>query len=159
MPHASQNYLVGVISDTHGRLPRPVAAVFRKVDLIIHAGDIGDPKILQALKKIAPTKAVRGNMDMDSWAHKLPKNEIVKIGQILLYLVHDLHGTRLQPGTDAYDAVVSGHTHRPAIEKRDGVLYINPGSAVQPRFGYPPSVALLEIKSTSIQARLVELKE
>ena len=154
----SNSNLIGVISDTHGRLPRSALEVFGNVNLIIHAGDIGEPDILKALNKIAPTKAVRGNMDTGNWALKLPKNEIVKIEQILLYVLHDVNGFKHQPDSAAYDAVISGHTHRPTVEKRHGMLYINPGSAVQPRFGYPPSVALLQIKNNAIQARLVELK-
>lgn len=155
----SNSYLIGVISDTHSRLPRSAGKVFSNVDLIIHAGDIGEPEVLKALEKMAPTIAVRGNMDMGSWAHKLPKNEVIKTGQILLYVLHDVNGFKLQLDSAAYDAVISGHTHRPNVEKRHGILYINPGSAVQPRFGYPPSVALVQIKNNAIQTRLIELKE
>lgn len=155
----SNSKLIGVISDTHGRLPRSAVKVFGNVDLIIHAGDIGEPDILKTLEKIAPTKAVRGNMDTGNWALKLPKNEVIKIKQILLYVLHDVNRLKPQPDTTVYDAVISGHTHRPTVEKKHGVLYINPGSAVQPRFGYPPSVALLEIKNNTIHTRLIELKK
>ena len=159
MPITSNSNLIGVISDTHGRLPRSAVKVFSDVDLIIHAGDIGEPDILKTLEKVAPTKAVRGNMDTGNWALKLPKNEVIKIEQILLYVLHDVNRLKLQPDSTAYDAVISGHTHRPAVEKKHGMLYINPGSAVQPRFGYPPSVALLRIKNNAVQARLIELKD
>ena len=155
----SNSNLIGVISDTHSRLPRSAVKVFGNVDLIIHAGDIGEPDILKTLEKIAPTKAVRGNMDTGNWALKLPKNDVIKIGQIVLYVLHDVNGLKLQSDSTAYNAVISGHTHRPAVEKMRGVLYINPGSAVQPRFGYPPSVALLRIKNNAVQARLIELKD
>ena len=159
MPPKSKNYSIGIISDTHGRLPRSVADVFGDVVLIIHAGDIGGSEILKALNKIAPTKAVRGNMDAGSWAQNLPQNEVIKMDQILLYVIHDIYGFKRQPDSLVCDAVISGHTHRPMVEKKHGVLYINPGSAVQPRFGYPPSVALLRIQNHSIQVRLVELKD
>jgi putative phosphoesterase len=159
MPMTSSSKLIGVISDTHGRLPRAAVKVFGKVDLIIHAGDIGEPDILKTLEMIAPTKAVRGNMDSGSWALKLPKNEVIKIERVLLYVLHDVNGLNVQPDSTPYDAVISGHTHRPAVEKKHGVLYINPGSAVQPRFGYPPSVALLRIKNNAIHTRLIELKK
>ena len=158
MAPTSNNYSIGIISDTHGRLPRPVTDVFGDVDLIIHAGDIGGPEILKALETLAPTKAVRGNMDAGGWAQKLPLNEVIKMDQILLYVIHDLYGFNRQPDPAACDAVISGHTHRPNVEKRHGILYINPGSAVQPRFGYPPSVALLQIKNNAIQTRLIELR-
>ena len=156
---SKDNYLIGTISDTHGRLPQSVLKVFASVDLIIHAGDIGGPEILVSLRKIAPTIAVRGNMDIGRWATRLQQNEIVKAGRILLYVLHDVQGFKFRNILDRYHAVISGHTHRPKVEKKQGILFINPGSAVQPRFGYPASVALLQIKKTSIQARLVELKD
>jgi putative phosphoesterase len=154
-----ENYLIGVIADTHGRLPNLVLKAFSSVDLIIHAGDIDEPEVLTSLEKIALTIAVRGNMDLNKWALQLPKNEIIKIGRILLYVLHDVQGFKFRNDSDTYDAVISGHTHRPKVEKKQGILFINPGSAVQPRFGYPASVALLRIKNTSIQARLLELKD
>ena len=159
MPAADHKYLIGVISDTHGRLPPSTVEAFSNVDLIIHAGDIGDPDILKSLEKIAPTKAVRGNMDNGSWAHRLPKNEVINIDQIRLYVLHDVYGFEMHSASAEYDVVVSGHTHRPKVEKKRGILYINPGSAVLPRSGYPPSVALLRIQNKAIQVRLIELKE
>ena len=151
------NYLIGIISDTHGRLPQSVSKVFKKTDLIIHAGDIGDPKIIDALEKIAPTKAVRGNMDTGNWARQLRQNETIKINHQCLHVIHDVYHLAIKAEPDTYQAVIYGHTHRPQVEKQRGVLFVNPGSAVQPRFGYPPSVALLEIKDDSISARLIDL--
>ena len=151
------SYLIGIISDTHGRLPQSVATVFKKADLIIHAGDIGDPKIIADLATIAPTKAVRGNMDMGAWTDRLGINETITIRNKRLYVIHDVHDLDRKPGANAYHVVIYGHTHRPQVDKQHGVLYVNPGSAVQPRYGYPPSVALLEIKDNAINARLVDL--
>jgi len=152
-----ENYLIGIISDTHGRLPQSVSKVFKKTDLIIHAGDIGDPQIIETLEKIAPTRAVRGNMDMGQWAGQLPRNETVKINHKGLYVIHDVYHLDINAKTGTYHVVIYGHTHRPQVEKQKGILYVNPGSAVQPRHGYPPSVALLEIKGDAIKARLIDL--
>ena len=151
------NYLIGIISDTHGRLPQSVPKVFKNTDLIIHAGDIGDPQIIDALEKIAPTRAVRGNMDMGQWAGQLPRSETVKINHKGLYVIHDDYHLDKNAKADTYHVVIYGHTHRPQVEKQEGILYVNPGSAVQPRHGYPPSVALLEIKGEAIKASLIDL--
>lgn len=151
------SYLIGVISDTHGRLPQSVLKVFSKTDLIIHAGDIGDPEILNSLGKIAPTIAVRGNMDAGKWARRLPKNETVKICHRQLHVLHDVYNLDIILDSNNYHVIIYGHTHQPQVEKQQGVLYVNPGSAVHPRFGYPPSVALLQIEEGSIKARLIDL--
>ena len=153
------NYLIGIISDTHGRLPQSVSKVFEMTDLIIHAGDIGDPRIIDALEKIAPLRAVRGNMDMGNWARRLRQNETIVINHQRLHVIHDVYDLAIKPESEAYQAVIYGHTHRPQVEKQHGVLFVNPGSAVQPRFGYPPSVALLEIKVDFLSARLVDLSK
>lgn len=152
-------YLVGVISDTHGRLPQPILKEFKGVDLIIHAGDVGRAEILESLDKIAPTIAVRGNMDMGGWASNLAGQEIIKISNITLFVLHDIGRLELNPDSCPYDAVISGHTHRPMVIKQNEIFYLNPGSAVQPRYGYPASVALLRIKGNSIEAGLIELKD
>ena len=151
------SYLIGIISDTHGRLPQSVSKVFSRTDLIIHAGDIGGPEIIDALEKIAPTRAVRGNMDMGKWARQLRQTDTIKINHKRLVAIHDVYKLDINAQSDNYQAVIYGHTHRPQVEKQQGVLYVNPGSAVQPRFGYPPSVALLEIKGDTIRARLIDL--
>jgi putative phosphoesterase len=154
---AKNNYFVGIISDTHGRLPQSVSKVFKNTDLIIHAGDIGNPDIIEALEKIAPTRAVRGNMDMGQWARQLRQNETITINNQRLYVIHDIYKLNIRAQSDTYRVVICGHTHRPQMEKQQGILYLNPGSAVQPRFGYPPSVALLEIKGEAIRARMIDL--
>ena len=151
------SYLVGIISDTHGHLPQSTSHVFKDVDLIVHAGDIGDPDIIDALRKIAPTMAVRGNMDMGQWARQLPQNETVNIGSKTLCVIHDVYHLDIDAKAHGCHVVIFGHTHKPQVEKRQGVLYVNPGSAVQPRYGYPPSAALLEINNATVHARLVEL--
>lgn len=156
---AKDQYLVGVISDTHGCLPGSALRVFQDTDLIIHAGDIGKQRLLKSLGKIAPTIGVRGNMDMDPWARHLPTQEAVKVSKVMLRVIHDVHKIELSPHSNTYQIVISGHTHRPLVERQRKVLFLNPGSAVQPRYGYPASVALLRIKGNSVEARLIELKE
>lgn len=151
------SYLIGVISDTHGRLPQSVLKVFTKTDLIIHAGDIDDQEILNSLGRIAPTIAVRGNMDTGKWARRLPQNETVKIGHRQLHVLHDIYNLDINLDSNNYHVVIYGHTHQPQVEKQQGVLYVNPGSAVHPGFGYPPSVVLLQIEEGSIKARLIDL--
>jgi putative phosphoesterase len=154
-----KRYLIGIISDTHGRLPLAVAKVFQKVDLIIHAGDIGDPEIIAALKKIAPIAAVRGNMDMGAWIDRLHRTETITIADKRVHVIHECHHLDPKANDSEYHVIIYGHTHRPQMDKQQGVLYVNPGSAVQPRFGYPPSVALLEINGDTIKARLVDLNQ
>ena len=153
------DYLVGVISDTHGRLPQSVLTVFKDTDLIVHAGDIGNPEILESLGKIAPIIGVRGNMDVGHWARHLPEKKVIKISQIMLCVIHDVYRSELSPNSSSCQIVISGHTHRPLVEKHPKVLFLNPGSAVQPRYGYPASVALLRIIGKTLKARLIELKD
>ena len=150
-------YLIGVISDTHGRLPRSVSKAFQNTDLIIHAGDIGDPEIIDSLEKIAPLRAVRGNMDLGQWAVGLKRTDTIKIGNKRLYVIHDAYHLSRQAPSSKCHVVVYGHTHRPRVKTQQGVLFVNPGSAVQPRHGYPPSVALLEVNGDVVNARLIDL--
>ena len=154
---AKKSYLIGIISDTHGHLPQSASHIFKNVDLIVHAGDIGDPEIIDALQKIAPTRAVRGNMDMGRWARQLPRNETINVGSKTLVVIHDVYHLDINTKDQSCHVVIFGHTHKPQVEKRDGTLYVNPGSAVHPRYGYPPSAALLEINDDTVNARLVEL--
>jgi putative phosphoesterase len=155
---AKDQYLVGVISDTHGCLPQSVLKVFQDSDLIIHAGDIGKQGLLESLGKIAPTIGVRGNMDMGPWARHLPVQEAVKVSTVMLRVIHDVYKIELSPHSNTYQIVISGHTHRPLVERLPEVLFLNPGSAVQPRYGYPASVALLQKKGNTAEARLINLK-
>jgi putative phosphoesterase len=147
-------YLIGVISDTHGHLRAEVAEVLKGVDLIIHAGDIGKPQVLAALGKIAPVHAVRGNMD-GHWAFGLPETEIVEVGNLLLYVLHDVFRLDIDPAATGVVAVIHGHTHTAAIENRKGILYLNPGSAAT--FKSNATVALLRIRGNSLQAEVAEL--
>lgn len=162
MPYKFQskdNYLIGLISDTHGRLPHSVTTAFAEVDLIVHAGDIGEPDILKALEKMAPTIAVRGNMDFGRWAHPLAAKETIEINQTLLVVLHDVYRLEIGSIQVAPDVVISGHTHRPQHEKSQGVLYVNPGSAGYPKSGQPATVALLQIRGRDLETRLIELTD
>ena len=156
---AKNDYIVGVISDTHGSLPQSVFTVFKGADLIVHAGDIGKPEILESLEQIAPVIGVRGNMDVGHWARHLPEKKVIKISQIMLCVTHDVYRSEFSPNSNKCQIVISGHTHRPLVEKHRKVLLLNPGSAVQPRYGYPASVALLRIIGETLETRLIELKD
>ena len=155
---SKDNYTIGIISDTHGHLPHSVSPAFNGVDLIIHAGDIGDADILDALNKIAPTIAVRGNMDFGQWAQPLAAEEVIEINHLQLVVLHDIFRFKPKPGRAAADVVISGHTHRPLQEENKGVLYVNPGSAGYPKYGQPATVALLLIKGRTLEAGFIELK-
>jgi putative phosphoesterase len=147
----------GLISDTHGLL-RPEAAEFlRGSDFIIHAGDIGDPGILTELNAIAPVTAVRGNNDKGAWAEAIRETEVLQVGETFVYVLHNLAELDLDPVAAGFQVVVSGHSHRPSVQRRDGVLYVNPGSAGPRRFNLPVSVADLEIDGASVKARLAPL--
>ena len=152
--HKKDSFLVGVISDTHGHLRPEVAEAFTGVDLIIHAGDIGNHEVLETLRTIAPVHAVRGNMD-GGWAHGLPATEVVEIGEILIYVLHDVYFLNLDPVAAGFVAVINGHTHKAAVEKRNGVIFLNPGSASP--FSSSGTVALLRIRGTSVEPEIVEL--
>jgi putative phosphoesterase len=149
---------IGLISDTHGLL-RPEALEFlRGSDFIVHAGDIGDAAVLEVLAAIAPITAVRGNNDKGAWAKKIRASESLKIGEVTIFVLHDLADLDFDPATEGYRVVVSGHSHRPAVEERGGVLYVNPGSAGRRRFKLPVAVAELEITGDSIRTKIVELE-
>ena len=152
--HKQDGFLVGVISDTHGHLRPEVAEAFAGVDLIIHAGDIGNNEVLEALRSIAPVHAVRGNMD-GGWAYGLPVTEVVEVGEVLIYVLHDAYLLNLDPAAAGFVAVINGHTHRAAVEKRKGVLFLNPGSAGP--YSSSGTVALLRIRGTSIVPEVVTL--
>ena len=147
-------FLIGVISDTHGQLKAEAAEALKGVDLIIHAGDVGKPEVLEELGKIAPVHAVRGNMD-GHWALGLPETEVVEMGDLLLYVLHDVFRLDIDPVAAGFVAVINGHTHTAAMENRKGVLYLNPGSAAS--FKSPATIALLRIWGKSLQAEVVEI--
>jgi putative phosphoesterase len=150
---------VGVISDTHGFLSLEAANALRETDMIIHAGDIGKPEVLDTLRRIAPVVAVRGNMDSGAWARELPESEIVDMEHVMLYVLHDVHGLDLEPSAAGIGAVISGHTHRPSAVELGDVLFLNPGSATYPRFNRPASIALLHVRKTALTPQFVHLKE
>ena len=149
--------LIGLISDTHGLLRPAAIAAFQGVERIIHAGDIDTPGVLQALRTLAPVTAVRGNVDRGPWASDLPATAALTIDQVRVYVLHNLHDLDLVPEAAGFRVVVSGHSHRPAIRERNGVLYVNPGSAGPRRFRAAVSVALMEVQGTLVHARLVPL--
>jgi len=150
--------LVGVISDTHGML-RPEAIEFlRGSEHIIHAGDIGSPEIVPELEKIAPVTAIRGNVDVQSWAHRFAETEVVELGGRHIYIIHDVNALDLNPKAAGFAAVISGHSHQPKHEMKDGVLYFNPGSAGPRRFSLPISIGRLEIGSKGIEAVIHRLQ-
>jgi uncharacterized protein len=148
---------IGIISDTHGLLrPQAVAALHGSA-LIVHAGDVGRPEIIDELRRIAPIVAVRGNVDRGAWADSLPQSEIVEHEGIRLYVLHIREDLDLDPAPAGFHAVITGHTHRPKMETRDGVLYFNPGSAGPRRFDLPVSVGRLFLADRKLRGELVYL--
>jgi putative phosphoesterase len=150
-------HLIGVISDTHGLLRPEAIKALAGVELIIHAGDIGKPQILAALTRIAPVHAVRGNTDRGDWAADLPHTRVVEVGGILIYVLHELFTLDLDPAAAGFAAVIFGHSHSPHMERKDGVLYLNPGSAGPRRFTLPVSLALAQIQNHHFIPKFIEL--
>lgn len=150
--------IVGIISDTHGLLRPEVAEHLRGSEHIIHAGDIGDPQIIPALEKIAPVTAIRGNVDTQPWARRFTETEVVDLGGMLIYVIHDVNALDLNPRAAGFAAVISGHSHQPRQEVRDGVLYFNPGSAGPRRFKLPVSVGRLGIVGGVVRGEIVLLQ-
>jgi uncharacterized protein len=150
-------HVLGIISDTHGLMRPEAIKALEGVKMIIHAGDIGTPEVLETLHAIAPVVAVRGNNDKEEWAHALPETEVVEVGGVALYVLHDVKTLDLDPVAAGFRAVISGHSHQPAIAERQGILFLNPGSAGPRRFKLPISVARLIIRGDTIDAQLVEL--
>jgi hypothetical protein len=149
---------IGVISDTHGILRPEAVKALRGVDLIIHAGDVGRSDILDDLRQIAPVFAVRGNTDREEWTRTLPFTERVQVDQHLILVLHDLYQLGLTPEVHGIAAVISGHSHKPVIEKKRGVLYLNPGSAGPRRFHLPVSVALIRVTARGLEPKIIELR-
>jgi uncharacterized protein len=149
---------IGLISDTHGLLRPEALAFLQGCHHIVHAGDIGNPAVLAALAAIAPLTAVRGNNDTGAWAGGLRETEIVQLGETTLYVIHDLAQLQIDPIATGVRAVVSGHSHRPRVEERDGVLYVNPGSAGPRRFRLPIALGELRVQERKVSAH-VELLE
>jgi putative phosphoesterase len=149
---------IGLIADTHGLLREEATTFLHRCDHIIHAGDICDESVLKALVAIAPLTAVRGNNDKGSWAVSLPETDLVQLGGACIYVVHDLAYIDIDPSAAGVQVVVSGHSHKPSIESREGVLFINPGSAGPRRFKLPISLAELTVKGDAVSARIVDLE-
>lgn len=151
------DYVVGVISDTHGLLRPEAVAELKSSELIVHAGDIGTPEVLDELGKIAPVIAVRGNSDKGAWAATLPDTEVVQVGEFSFYVLHDVNELDLDPTAAEFTAVITGHSHRPGVEERNGVLFLNPGSAGPRRFKLPVTLARLHIRDGTLNVEVVEL--
>jgi putative phosphoesterase len=148
----------GIVSDTHGLLRPEAVQALRGSDRILHAGDVGAREILEALARIAPVTAIRGNVDTGPWARALPETEVVEAGGVSLFMLHNLGQLDLKPEAAGFRAVIYGHSHQPRIEEKNGVLYFNPGSAGPRRFHLPISVGRLMIEAGIVRAELVELK-
>ena len=149
--------LIGVISDTHGLLRPEALEALRGSGHIIHAGDIGAPEILDQLAQIAPVTAIRGNVDKGAWARSLPETEVVELASVSIYILHDLAQLDLKPAAARFQVVISGHSHVPKQETRDGVLYFNPGSAGPRRFKLPVTVGKLIVQRGRVTAEIVML--
>ncbi len=148
---------IGVISDTHGLIRPEALEALSGSSLILHAGDAGSVSVLDTLRAIAPVVAVRGNCDKGQWAQVLPNVEVVEVGPHLIYLLHDLKHLGLDPVAAGFRVVISGHSHVPAQQEREGVLFLNPGSAGRRRFKLPVTVARLRLDATNVQAEIIEL--
>jgi uncharacterized protein len=149
---------VGVISDTHGLLRPQASAALRGCDLIIHAGDVGAPEVLDALGGIAPTFAVRGNIDRGDWAAALPMTRRVDAGPMRFFVLHDIADLDLDPGPAGFAAVVFGHSHMPSIETRAGVLFLNPGSPGPRRFKLPVTLGRIRVSGQKLHPEIIELR-
>lgn len=150
--------IIGIISDTHGRLTKQALEALKGSELIIHAGDVGDPEILKILEKIAPVYAVRGNTDIDRWGQTLPMTQAVEAGGMSFYILHNIATLNIDPNAAGFDAVIYGHSHMPKEERRGGVLYFNPGSAGPKRFQLPICLGRMEIIGKQINVEWISLE-
>ena len=148
---------IGIISDTHGLLRPEAIKQLAGADHIIHAGDIGAPEVIEGLRRIAPTTAIRGNIDVGEWAKDYPDSELVVLGGRSLYVLHNLKEIKLDPAASGFDVIISGHSHRPKIEPKNGVLYVNPGSAGPRRFKLPIAVAIIALSDGLIVPQILEI--
>ena len=149
---------VGLISDTHGLLRPEALAFLRGSDFIVHAGDIGHAAILEQLQRLAPLTAVRGNNDRGPWAKSIAETQVLQLGEMCVYVLHNLAELDVDPVAAGFRVVVSGHSHNPRIDERGGVLYVNPGSSGPRRFKLPIAVGELQVAGPSVKARIVELQ-
>jgi putative phosphoesterase len=149
--------VVGLVSDTHGLVRAEALAALKGSEVIIHAGDIGKPEVLQLLRKIAPVIAIRGNNDRDAWAQKIPDLLNLYINRVKIHVIHNVNELAVNAAADGFRAVVSGHSHKPGMATRDGVLFVNPGSAGPRRFKLPVTVGKLLLVRDSVIAKIVNL--
>jgi len=154
---SSAQIVIGVISDTHGLLRPDALAALQGSNYIVHAGDIGDPDILTRLKEIAPVTAIRGNVDCEAWARKMPETNVLEVGGVSIYILHNLAALDLKPEAAGFSAVIYGHTHVPKQEVKNKVLYFNPGAAGARRFKLPISVGKMIVENGSIQGHTINL--
>ena len=150
--------IIGVISDTHGLMRSKALAALRGSDLVVHAGDIGSPHVIQALRQLGPVFAVRGNVDRDEWAERLPMTQVVEVEGVHIYVLHDLSAIDLDPVAAGFQVVVAGHSHRPSVTTEQGVLYLNPGSAGPRRLQLPVTVAKLSVEAGKFIAEIIVLE-
>jgi putative phosphoesterase len=148
---------VGLIADTHSLLRPQAIAALQGVDLIVHAGDIGSLAVMDGLSAIAPVRAVRGNIDTATWAQQFPADDVIEIAGKSLYVLHNRHDLAPDPAATGFDVVISGHSHKPGIDRVGGVLFVNPGSAGPRRFTLPIAIATLRITPHAIEAEIQEL--
>jgi uncharacterized protein len=150
--------LVGILSDTHGLMRPEALAALSGADIIIHAGDVGAPEVITKLELIAPTFAVKGNIDTQDWADDLPRTQLVSVGAHKFYVLHDISELEIDPAAAGIAAVIFGHSHKPSVETRYGVLYLNPGSAGPRRFKLPICVARVQVLGTRIEPTVIALQ-
>jgi putative phosphoesterase len=155
---AESEIILGVISDTHGLLRPQAIAALAGSDLIIHAGDVGKPEVIDRLGGVAATFVVRGNIDNGDWAARLSPTQTVEVGALRVFVLHDIAQLDLDPTAAGFAAVVFGHSHRPSIETRDGVLFLNPGSAGPRRFTLPITVARVRVAGQRMHPEIIELR-
>jgi uncharacterized protein len=150
-------HIIGLISDTHGLLRPEALRALEGSHLIVHAGDVGTPEILEELRRLAPVVAVKGNVDTDAWCAGLPETAVAETGSALIYVLHDVKALDLKPPAAGFAMVVSGHSHKPLREEREGVLYVNPGSAGPRRFSLPVTVARVDLRQNPWRVDFVDL--
>lgn len=148
---------LGLLADTHGLLRPEARAFLIGADYIVHGGDVGGADILDELAALAPLIAVRGNNDKGAWAARLEESELIRVGNVFLYVIHNLEELDIDPGAAGVSVIVSGHSHKPRIEERAGILYVNPGSCGPRRFRLPVSIGEIIVSGDSIEARTIEL--
>jgi putative phosphoesterase len=156
---SKETRILGLISDTHGLLRQEAVQALRGSDLILHAGDVGAPEILDTLRSLAPVVAVRGNVDGEKWARALPLTEVIRSGSATIYMLHILQDLDLNPAIAGFHIVVSGHSHQPGQIEKDGVLYVNPGSAGPRRFQLPVTVARLDLRVRPWKVEFMNLED